>query len=180
MMQVYSGAIQDSKTGPKQYIFERSLDIIRTNNSNTAIDKLVDGWSLKGVCINGVLYSAWYISAAEKAHSPIIASIYQRICDIVGFAPPASRDRAMRITTQEYFDSTDRDTVYMNVELWGANDSKPEIFNVTPKDRIANKKEFESGQEMAMRILDLLALYGIKQDGESLLRELRASTKNKN
>ena len=172
MMNVYLGAINDSKVGADQYVLEKSLDIFRTHDEKSVVDHLSNGWELKGVCHNGVLESDWWLSAYQIEHNSIVRTMHQRICDIIG-CNTVDKGRSMRIATQEYFDDEDRETVYMTIELWAEGNSKPDIYDVTPKSRVAGKREFEVGQEKAMRILDLLTLYGIKQDKDGLARRLR-------
>lgn len=174
MMNVYLGAINDSKVGADQYVLEKSLDIFRTHDEKSVVDYLSNGWELKGVCHNGVLYSDWWLSAYQIEHNSTVRVMHQRICDLVGCNTVDKARRSMRITTQEYFDKEDRETIYMAIELWSEGNGKPDIFDVTPKSRIADKQKFEAGQEKAMRILDLLTLYGIKQDKDGLVRRLRA------
>lgn len=174
MMNVYLGAINDSKVGSSQYVLEKSLDIFRTHDPKSVVDHLSNGWELKGICHNGVLYSDWRISAYQIEHNTIVRATYQRICDIIGYNAVDKVRKSMRVSTQEHFDNKDRETVYMTIELWSEGNGKPDIFDVTPKSRIADKQKFEAGQEKAMRILDLLTLYGIKQDKDGLVRRLRA------
>jgi hypothetical protein len=176
MMNVYLGAINDSKVGADQYVLEKSLDIFRTHDEKSVVDHLSNGWELKGVCINGVLYSEWLITPFVVKNNPLFAIAHQRICDIIGHSSDRQSERQMRITTQEYFDKKNRETIYMTVELWKESEGKPDVFYVTPKSRTANKKLFDEGQENAMRILDLLTLHGIKQDKDGFVRKLRAKT----
>ena len=168
LMPVYQNAINASKTGDTQYVIERSLDIFCTGNKNSALRYLSDGWDLKAVCNNGVLECTWRLNAMIVAAAKNY-DVYLRIAQLLGLP----KDKCMiRINTQEFYDyAGEPEAVYMYLDVWKLNDPKPQTIWITPKD--TKSPDFVAGQEKAKAILDILLVYGVKQDKEPVIRDLQ-------
>lgn len=169
LMTVYQGAIDASRKGNPQYVIERSLDIFRTDDKKHALYYLTGGWDIRAVCVNGVLKETWKFSVLhEKAK---YYDAYQRIAELLNLP----KDKCVAtIHAQRFYDYAGKlEAVWMYVDVWKLNAKKPDTVWITPKDRLADKAAFERGQKKAQSVYDAIFMFGVKQDKESLIRQLQ-------
>lgn len=168
MMQVYLDALSASKSGKPQYVLKKSLDVFRTSDEPFVISALRSGYTATKV-ISGVMERTWRITKTVK-DGALDKARYWQFLNAAGL----SMDYAvLRICTQEFFTTSgEPEAVWMYLDAWKTGNQKPETIWITPKGKTADPIGYMAGQQAAKTLLDLLEVWSIRQDSNSLLRTL--------
>ena len=170
---VYNNAIRASRRGNTQYVMEYGQNTIATENKNRALWFLSQGWELEAVCNNGVMERSWLLNSTAKEATENY-SAYLRVAQLLGLP----EDKCMiYIRTQEFYtDACDFDAISMCLNVYNLNDpephNEPQLIWGTPKDKPASGFADPSMHQI-YTILDILLIYGVKQDKEPVIRDLQ-------
>lgn len=152
MMQVYTDAIHESKSGSPQYVLKKSLDICRTNDQEKVAEFLREGYRIDAKCVNGDLEQRWTLHSNSESDREIRA--LAALSKILGLR---KQRELIVISTQEFYDwRFEPEFVRLSISLWDCIPGKPDTIQITPLDRIADPEAFLKGQETARKILDVL------------------------
>lgn len=157
MMQVYINAMENSKGFNKiQYVVAKGLDILCCSYGKRLLNYLKDGYEIKDKFHNGISECSW------RLDDPNIIDCVMKIANC-----QLDYD-FLYIHTQEFYKQNISETVYMYFDVWNKN--HPTTVYVTPKS--VYDPEYEKGQENARKILDMLFIWNVKQDKESVIELL--------
>lgn len=157
MMQVYVNAMENSKGFHKtQYVVEKGLDVFCCSYGKELLSYLKDGYEIKDKFHNGISERSW------RVDDPNIIDCVMKIAEC-----HLDYD-FLYIHTQEYYKNNIPETIYMYFDVWKKN--HPTTIYITPKS--VYDPEYKKGQETARLILDMLFIWNVKQDKESVMNLL--------
>lgn len=154
MMQVYINAMECSKGFNKtQYVIAKGLDIFYCSYGKELLSYLKDGYEIKDKFNNGISERKW------RVDDPNIIDCILKIagCNL--------EYDFLYINTQEFYEHNVSETVYMYFDVWNKN--HPTTVYITLKS--IYDPEYIKGQKNARSILDMLFIWNVKQDKDSII-----------